>query len=186
MSTHFPRAWPLALAGALAAPVASAQSGDTTQSRQAGNPVQATSTDATLRESMITTNAPVHGQLDERSPPPVSPVEEEEEAMRRDPRRALRITPRPPRTPPAAQRLAWDELDADGDGRITRAEAELNADFKTRFDAIDADHDGVVTDLEYRASGRAEGMRGRDDATRHDPTLRDGTRDAPPGYSGDD
>ena len=119
----------------------------------------------------------VREQLDETTPPPVAQVEEEEEAMRRDPRRALRIKPRPTRTAADAQRAAWSELDADGDGRITRAEAEVNADFKSRFELLDADHDGVVTDVEYRASDRVNAARGRDDAARHDPTLNDGAGD---------
>jgi hypothetical protein len=190
MSMKLRCALSLAIAAALAAPVASAQSGDTTQSRRAGTPVQTTQTDAVMRESMITTNAPVREQLDETTPPPVAQVEEEEEAMRRDPRRALRITPRPPRTNADAQRSAWDELDADGDGRITRAEAEVNADFKSRFELLDADHDGVVTDVEYRASDRVNAARGRDDAARHDPTLNDGagdtSRDPPPARTDSD
>lgn len=181
-------ALPLALA--LATPAALAQSGDTTQSRQTDRPVQTTQTDAVLRESMITTNAPVRERLEESTPPPVAQVEEEEEAMRRDKRRALRINPRPPRDASAAQRLAWDELDADGDGRITRAEAEVNAAIKSRFDEIDADHDGVVTEAEYRASGRTGATRGRDDAARHDPTLEDGvgdnSREPPCARTGDD
>lgn len=168
---------PLAITAVLAATAASAQSGDTTQSRQAGNPVQATQTDAIVRESLINANAPVQEELDDHPPAPVAQEEEEEEAMRRDRRRALRITPRPPRDAAAAHRLAWDELDADGDGRITRTEAEVNADFKSRFELLDADHDGVVTDVEYRASDRVNATRGRDDAAHHDPTLNEGTGD---------
>lgn len=168
MSHRLRLAPPLAITLALVLPVVSAQSGDTT-SRRAGSPVQATQTEAVLRESMITVNAPVREQLDADAPPPVAQVEEEEEAMRGDKRRALRITPRPPRA--ATQRMAWAELDADGDGRITRAEAEVNAGFKSRFESLDANHDGVVTEVEYRADGRRDGWRGRDDATRHDPAL---------------
>lgn len=167
----------LAITAALASPAAFAQSGDTTQARQAAPPTKATQTDAVLRESMITTNAPVREQIDENAAPPAAQVEEEEEAMRRDPRRALRIKPRPPRAAAEAQRAAWSELDADGDGRITRAEAEVNADFKSRFELLDADHDGVVTDIEYRASERVDATRGRDDAARHDPTLNRGVGD---------
>ncbi|GHA83617.1 hypothetical protein [Cognatilysobacter bugurensis] len=177
MSIPYPYALSLAIAAALAAPIALAQSGDTTQTRRAGTPVQTTQTDAVLRESMITTNAPVREQLDEATPPPAAQVEEEEEAMRRDPRRALRIKPRPARAPAEAQREAWSELDADGDGRVTRTEAEVNADFKSRFELLDADHDGAVTDSEYRASGRVDATRGRDDAIRHDPTLNKGVGD---------
>ncbi|MFC0676784.1 hypothetical protein ACFFGH_02810 [Lysobacter korlensis] len=170
----------IATLAALAAPTVCAQSGDTTQVRQATATNQATQTGAVVRESLLTTNAPVGEQLDQRTPPPVAGAEEEEEAMRRDRRRALKLNLKPPRAAAAsaaAQRGAWSELDADGDGRVSLAEGEVNADFKSSFEMMDADHDGFVSDVEYRAHARANATRGRDDAVRHDPTLRSGVGD---------
>ena len=50
----------------------------------------------------------------------------------------------------------WRRFDADGDGRLTAVEIDLDARFKADFDAIDADNDGFVSDAEYRAFHRTD------------------------------
>lgn len=49
-------------------------------------------------------------------------------------------------------RDVFGKLDADGDGKISATEAEVDADFG--FAAMDSDGDGFVTDAEYRASAK--------------------------------
>ena len=50
----------------------------------------------------------------------------------------------------------WRRFDADGDGRLSAAEVELDARFKADFGAIDTDDDGFVSDAEYRAFNRTD------------------------------
>ncbi|WP_222565357.1 hypothetical protein [Novilysobacter antarcticus] len=59
--------------------------------------------------------------------------------------------------PPSEVRddFRWDELDADGDGRISRSEGSANPDFDSNFEMTDADGDGYVTRAEEDASDRA-------------------------------
>ena len=55
----------------------------------------------------------------------------------------------------AEQRRAehWKKLDTDGDGRISKAEAQAGAPrLFEHFDDIDADHDGFITPEELRAA----------------------------------
>ena len=52
----------------------------------------------------------------------------------------------------AAER--FKKLDTDGDGRISRAEAQAAPRLAERFDAIDADKDGFVTPEELKAAHR--------------------------------
>ena len=47
-------------------------------------------------------------------------------------------------------------LDADHDGRISAAEAGVDADFNGGFSAMDSNGDGYVTDAEYRAGAKAQ------------------------------
>jgi hypothetical protein len=49
----------------------------------------------------------------------------------------------------------FDTLDADHDGRISRAEAGASAEFSGRFKTLDTDGDGYVSNAEYRAGLRA-------------------------------
>ena len=51
--------------------------------------------------------------------------------------------------------FSWDELDADGDGRISRSEGSANPDFDSNFEMTDVDGDGYVTRAEEDASDRA-------------------------------
>lgn len=59
-------------------------------------------------------------------------------------------------TGPEGKRASFAALDADGDGRVTRA--ELAAHMKTRFDRQDTDGDGVLSrdELEAQAQKQAQ------------------------------
>jgi Ca2+-binding EF-hand superfamily protein len=47
----------------------------------------------------------------------------------------------------------WKKIDTDGDGRVSKAEAQANAPrLAAHFDALDADHDGFVTPAEMKAA----------------------------------
>lgn len=49
----------------------------------------------------------------------------------------------------------FEQLDANHDGSITKAEAERSADLKARFDKLDANRDGKISAQEY-----AKGVQG--------------------------
>lgn len=55
----------------------------------------------------------------------------------------------------ATARGVWQTLDTDGDGRISRAEGGVDAQFQSNFEMMDADKDGFVSDAEYRTHARA-------------------------------
>ena len=59
--------------------------------------------------------------------------------------------------PRGGERAAFEEVDADGDGAVTRAELEAHraARAAERFARFDADGDGLVTEAELTARGRA-------------------------------
>lgn len=42
----------------------------------------------------------------------------------------------------------WAELDSDGDGRVSREEGGVDADFRANFEMMDGDGDGFVTEAE--------------------------------------
>lgn len=117
-------------------------------------------------------------ELDEEAstealPPQVNPVEEREQDV--DPRAPIDdaaedpMSAVPPPPPPVqsqdatqavdhsdvAQRARWAGIDADGDGRISAAEAAVDADFSANFEMMDGDGDGFVTDAEFRAHAKA-------------------------------
>lgn len=52
--------------------------------------------------------------------------------------------------PPAQARddFRWSELDADGDGRISRSEGSADPDFDSNFEMMDADSDGYINQTE--------------------------------------
>jgi hypothetical protein len=53
-------------------------------------------------------------------------------------------------------RDVFSRLDTDGDGRISTAEAALDADFNGTLSAMDANNDGFVSQDEYRAHAKAD------------------------------
>jgi Ca2+-binding EF-hand superfamily protein len=56
----------------------------------------------------------------------------------------------------AGMRQAWAVLDADGDGRISLAEAAADAAWAESFGRLDADGDGFISESEYRAQAHAD------------------------------
>jgi Ca2+-binding EF-hand superfamily protein len=63
-----------------------------------------------------------------------------------------------------AQRVdnAFTRLDADKDGRISRAEAAKGPRLSRHFDKIDADHDGYVSRAELSAAIERRAQRDKD------------------------
>ena len=58
------------------------------------------------------------------------------------------------------ERARLKHVDADGDGRISKKEAEAVPRLKERFEALDADHDGFLSREEIRAGAREGRGRG--------------------------
>ena len=85
------------------------------------------------------------------SPPPVvdNPIPEDPEVDA--------MNPAPPPSEPVPRATlqaggdAWAELDTDGDGRVSQAEARADSRFSARFGAMDSDGDGHVDQAEYDA-----------------------------------
>jgi Ca2+-binding EF-hand superfamily protein len=50
----------------------------------------------------------------------------------------------------------WRRFDANGDGRLSAVEVDLDARLKADFGAMDADDDGYVSDAEYRTFHRSD------------------------------
>lgn len=103
-------------------------------------------------ETVPTGNAAPVPRLNESSPPPVEEIEERamRKPVRRPPPRA-RATGQVADPAAVVQRGRWAELDTDRDGRVSRAEGDVDADFRANFEMLDADRDGFVTEDEYRA-----------------------------------
>lgn len=53
--------------------------------------------------------------------------------------------------------MSFDEIDANGDGIITRDEAEASPDLADNFDALDANADGVLDSSEVGVGGPGTG-----------------------------
>jgi len=51
----------------------------------------------------------------------------------------------------SAGQKTWEELDANKDGKLSKAEADADASMKALFAKADADSDGLLTPEEYRA-----------------------------------
>jgi Ca2+-binding EF-hand superfamily protein len=50
----------------------------------------------------------------------------------------------------------FQTLDADGDGKISKSEAEANQGFANHFDKLDGNSDGFVSKREYQRNTRAK------------------------------
>lgn len=61
---------------------------------------------------------------------------------------------------PAARQLGWADVDADGNGSISRAESAALPALAAVFDQADADGDGELTPEEYRAHAAQAGGEG--------------------------
>lgn len=65
---------------------------------------------------------------------------------------AQEATPTPQTTPEAtSQPLTWADVDADGNGNLSREEAASVQSLAQSFDEADADSDGQLTPEEYKA-----------------------------------
>ncbi|MEN1925901.1 EF-hand domain-containing protein [Luteimonas sp. MJ293] len=66
-----------------------------------------------------------------------------------------------PATPTAQSapqgQVSWTDLDTDGDGNLSRAEAAGLPQLAQVFDQADADGDGVLTPQEYQAWAASQG-----------------------------
>lgn len=66
---------------------------------------------------------------------------------------ALAADPGVPAAPSQTPAM-FEQLDANRDGAITKAEAERSADLKARFDKLDANRDGKISAQEYAKGGQ--------------------------------
>ncbi len=62
--------------------------------------------------------------------------------------------------PPAGRQLGWDDVDADGNGTISREESAALPALAAVFGDADADGDGELTADEYRAHAAKAGGEG--------------------------
>lgn len=53
--------------------------------------------------------------------------------------------------------VTWSDLDTDGDGNLSRAEAAALPELASVFDQADADGDGVLTPQEYQQYAASQG-----------------------------
>lgn len=60
-------------------------------------------------------------------------------------------------TSQAQGQVSWADLDTDGDGNLSRAEAAALPELGAVFDQADADGDGVLTPQEYQEYAAAQG-----------------------------
>lgn len=63
-------------------------------------------------------------------------------------------------TQPAGRQLGWNDVDADGNGTISRTESGALPGLAAVFDQADADGDGELTADEYRAHAAKAGGEG--------------------------
>ncbi|QOW19314.1 hypothetical protein INQ41_11915 [Lysobacter ciconiae] len=63
-------------------------------------------------------------------------------------------------SPPSEVRddFQWNELDTDGDGRISRSEGSVNADVHSNFEMTDTNGDGYITQAEREAHDRSHAV----------------------------
>lgn len=70
--------------------------------------------------------------------------------------------PTPTEAAPAAPQgqVTWNDLDTDGDGNLSRAEAGALPELASVFDQADSDGDGNLTPQEYQAWAATQGAGG--------------------------
>ncbi|MFC4726796.1 hypothetical protein [Coralloluteibacterium thermophilus] len=80
----------------------------------------------------------------------------------------------------ATDHMSWDQLDADGDGRVSREEAGGHERLAAEWDAIDTDGDGTISQAEYevwRSADHAQDAEREaddgDDHEHHEDTTRE-------------
>lgn len=178
----------VALATALAAPIAAADAAGLPQSETTQSELDETEATEALPPQVNPTEVGEQ-QIDPRMPP----VDDAEDPMTSPP------PPAPPpmqsqdgMSPPDAGNVVhdgrWAELDANGDGRIDASEGAADADFSAGFAMMDGDDDGFVTQAEFRAhSGDMKHDKHdcmRDDMDRDD--HKDGMKDKDMGHDATD
>lgn len=65
----------------------------------------------------------------------------------------------------------WSDADTDGDGKISTAESAANAGLQSRFTMIDGNHDGYVTNEEYRKFYASTASQGETHAAAHSAVV---------------
>ncbi|MGQ4660358.1 hypothetical protein [Lysobacter sp. F6437] len=154
----------VALATALAAPVAVAQT-ETTQQQ--------------LDRQDAAEELPPQVNPNETADQPVDPrlpvADEAEDPMSAVPPPARSDAQSTLRTDVAPDR--WTRLDADADGRISKAESAADAEFSTGFAAMDSDGDGFVSRAEFDAGQGSDRQGVGDDSMDHDGMDHEGMHD---------
>lgn len=151
----------VALATALFPPLVLAQSltGETDDS---GRP--AIQAESELAEQDL---PPQVNEAEADTDPRVPTVEDLEDPMRA-PIPPQHAPPEPSPAPDPVDADRWQQLDTDGDGRISAEEGQVDADFGSNFEMMDVDHDGYVDEGERgepQPAGDADDDRDEDDAS---------------------
>ena len=68
----------------------------------------------------------------------------------------------------------WADADVDGDGKLSVAEAKVQAGLDARFSTVDADADGYVTNDEYRSFFTDSASQGEANASAHSAVVTRG------------
>jgi len=153
----------VALATALAAPLAAAQT-ETTQQQ------------LDRQETAETLPPQVNPNESDQSIDPRLPVADEaEEPMTAVPPPARSDAQSTLHTDVAPDR--WSRLDADADGRISKSESAAEAGFGAGFAEMDSDGDGFVSRAEFDAHQGASPQPMNDDSMDHDGMDHEGMRD---------
>ena len=71
----------------------------------------------------------------------------------------------------------WTRLDGDADGRISKQESAVDAEFSTGFAAMDSDGDGFVSRAEFDAEQGSDRQGVGDDSMDHDGMDHEGMHD---------
>lgn len=154
----------VALATALAAPVAVAQTETTQQQldrQEAADELPPQVNPNETADQSIDPRLPVADEAED----PMSAVPP---SARSDAQSTLRTKVAPDR---------WTRLDADADGRISKAESAADAGLSTGFAAMDSDGDGFVSRAEFDADQGNDRDSVGDDSMDHDGMDHEGMHD---------